>query len=60
VEFIAEAKGAKRGSGLEDLRARRGLAARSKAGKRGKFPELRQSKNALREHPDDEFFGFVE
>jgi len=25
-----------------------------------KLPGLRQWKNALREHPEDEFFGFVE
>jgi hypothetical protein len=25
-----------------------------------KLPGLRQWKNALREHPDDEFFGFAE
>jgi hypothetical protein len=47
------------GQGLEHLRARRGIAPCRKAEERN-LPGLRQWKNALQKHPDDEIFGFVE
>jgi len=55
---LAEAKGAKRGPGLEHLLLREeGLHLEERAEKGAKLPGLRQWKNALREHPDDDFFG---
>jgi len=58
--MVGEAKEVKRGSGLEHLRARINIAPWRKAVKRLKLRGLRQWKNAPREHPDDEFFGFTE
>jgi hypothetical protein len=46
--------------GFEHFGANGGTASCWKAMKGRELPGLRQWKNALREHPDDEFFGFVE
>jgi len=61
VELVAETKGARRGSIFEHLRLREGRCiVKERAEKRANFQACVKWKNAPREHPDDEFFGFAE
>jgi len=60
VELVAEARDVKRDSPLEHLRVREGALHRAGKRENAQLPGLRQWKNALREHPEDEFFGFAE
>jgi hypothetical protein len=48
------------GRGLSISAREEALHRAGKRGEKSKLLALRQWKSTLREHPDDEFFGFVE